>query len=106
MLCQGTDKMKIELTEENGTYHLDVDILTPGFAGLVRRRLATTARMWANACGARSLSRGPRVPKSRNTPTPRASQVMVHSPRPWTTRTCKAPTIGSKASERNPGGGH
>ena len=27
---------RIELTEENGTHHLDVDFLTPVFAGLAR----------------------------------------------------------------------
>ena len=27
---------QIELTEEKGTYHLDVDFITPGFAGPVR----------------------------------------------------------------------
>ena len=52
---------RIELTEQKETYHLDVDVLTPGFAG-------PACRMRADACRGRSPRRGcPRMPRPRST---------------------------------------
>ena len=52
---------RIELTEQKGTYHLDVDVLTPSFAG-------PACRMRADACRGRSPRRGcPRMPRPRST---------------------------------------